>query len=91
MTHQCGASWRGQWRCPKPATCYAGGPSAGDWADYFCDEHAAVLVQKEGWSIWDRYPNTVVCETCGTSVSVNDACYLMAEVCCPTCFQKNHC
>lgn len=32
------------------ATVYAGGPKAGDWADYYCQSDIPT-----GFNVWDRY------------------------------------
>ena len=36
--------------CGRPATVYGGGPGAGDWAGYYCDECCKAL----GFQVWDR-------------------------------------
>lgn len=36
--------------CGRTATCYAGGPAAGDWADYVCEECRVQL----GWQVFDN-------------------------------------
>lgn len=35
--------------CDKPANVYAGGPYAGDWANYYCQDHIPT-----GFTVWDR-------------------------------------
>lgn len=37
-------------KCANKADVYAGGKYAGDWADYYCNDHIP-----NGFTIWDRF------------------------------------